>query len=100
MRNLISFPRCRQALSAVALWSLQGARAETWSQRLINLKVFLYFFFLFFYHNTNAVHVDCDLFTRQSYWYAKVLFLFLQSPNKHFIDFLPALEGISTEGIM
>ena len=78
-RNLSIFPRCRQAPSAVDWWSLKGARAETCSDRLINLKVFFLLFFPFFCDNTNAVYVDCDLWTRQSYRYAKVLFLFFQS---------------------
>ena len=100
-RNLSIFPRCRQARSAVDLWSLQGASAETCSERLINFKVFFLLFFPFFYDNINAVHVACDLSTRQSYRYAKVLcFIFSKSPKKHLIDFISTSEGFSTEVIM
>ena len=100
-RNLSIFPRWLQA--PVCSWLVIFARSKSWDVfgATHQFQGIFFTFFPFFYDNINAVHVACDLSTRQSYRYAKVLFfIFSKSPKKHLIDFISTSEGFSTEVIM
>lgn len=95
-RNLSIFPRWLQA--PVCSWLVIFARSKSWDVFGATHQfqgIFFLLFFPFFYDNINAVHVACDLSTRQSYRYAKVLFLFFQSHPRNTLLTLSRHQKVS-----